>query len=75
MLTWEQKEYRMQVCKDLLNQHKAEADSSLDSIVTSDRIWYHAESWSSQKQSMQWQREFPNEEKVKSPKCCPQWVQ
>jgi len=46
MLTWEQKEYRMQVCKDLLNQHEAEDDSFQDRIITSDEMCCHSVSWS-----------------------------
>jgi len=37
MLTQEQKEHRMQVCQDLLNE--AEGDSFLDHIVTGNKTW------------------------------------
>lgn len=39
MLMQEQKEHRLQVCQDLLNQYKAEGDSFLDHIITGDKTW------------------------------------
>lgn len=48
MLTWEEKEHRMQVCWDLLKQYEAENESFLDHIVTSDETWCQNSSpWSS----------------------------
>jgi hypothetical protein len=41
MLTQEHKDHPMQVCQDLLNHYKAEGDSSLDHIITSDKTWCH----------------------------------
>ena len=39
MFTQEKKEHCMQVCQDLLKQCKAEGDSFLDCITTSNEMW------------------------------------
>lgn len=39
--TQKQKEHHRQVCHDLLNQYEAEADSLLDHIITSGKMWCH----------------------------------
>ena len=49
-----QKEQCMQVCKDLLNQHKAEHDSVLDYIITSDKMCCLHYELESKWQSMEW---------------------
>jgi len=41
MLAEEQKEHRMQVCQDLLNQCEAEGDGFLGSIIPADETWRH----------------------------------
>ena len=41
MLTQENKEHRMQVFQDLLNQYEAECDSLLDCIIAGDEAWCH----------------------------------
>ena len=38
MLTQDQKNYRMKICRDLLDQYEAEGDNFLDSIVTGDEM-------------------------------------
>ena len=62
--TQEQKQHSMQLLQDLLNQHKAEGDSSLDCIFTSDKMWCHCYEMESKQQSMGWWREFHIEENV-----------
>jgi len=55
MLTLEQKEGHMQVCQNLLNQHKAESDNFLDCIITGDEVWFHHYELESKQHSMEWQ--------------------
>ena len=38
-LTQEEKNHRMQVCQDLLNQYEAEGDSFLDRIIAGEETW------------------------------------
>ena len=45
LLTLEQKEHCMQLCQDLLNQHKAEGDGFLDHVITSNKLWCYPKSW------------------------------
>jgi len=52
MLTQEQKEHRMQLCQDLLNQYKAKGESFLDHIITSDEVWCHTTSESQNSRQM-----------------------
>ena len=54
MLTQEHKEYRMQVCQDLLNQYEAEGDSFLDHIITGDETWCQHYEPESNWQTMEW---------------------
>ena len=53
MFIQEQKEHRMQVCQDLLNQHKAEGDSFLDRIITGEELWCHHNEPESKQQPME----------------------
>jgi hypothetical protein len=53
MLTQEHKEHCIQDCQDLLNQYKAEGDSFLDRIITSDERWCHHYELESKLQSME----------------------
>ena len=64
MLTQEQKEHRMQVFQDLLNEYGAENDSFLDHIVTSAEMQSHHYELESERHSMELQSKFPIEEKV-----------
>lgn len=43
----------MQVCQDLQNQYEAEGASSLDHIITGDKMWYHLYVPESKQQSME----------------------
>ena len=65
MLTHEHKEYRMQVCQDLLNQYEAESDSFLDRLITGDETWCHHYEPESKGQSMEW-RHVNSQSKKKS---------
>ena len=64
MFTQEQKERHTQFTQNLLNQYECEDDHFLDHITTSDDTWCHHYELESKRQSMEWRREFPNEEKV-----------
>jgi len=72
MLTQDHKEQRMQVCQDLLNQHKAEGDSFLDRIITGDETWCHHYEPESKRQSMEWRH--VSSPSRKSSRRCPQRV-
>jgi histone-lysine N-methyltransferase SETMAR len=66
ILTQEHKEHCMQVCQDLLNLYKAEGDSSLDRVITSDETWCHHYELESKRQSMEWQHvNSPSKKKLK----------
>ena len=39
ILTQEQKEHRMQICQDILNQYEDEGDSFLGHIIAGDNMW------------------------------------
>ena len=54
MLTQENKENRLSVSRDLLNQYEDERDSFLDRIVTGDETWCHHYEPESKRQSMEW---------------------
>lgn len=49
-----QKEHRLQVCQDLLNQYEAEGDAFLCHIITSDETWCHRYELESKQQSVEW---------------------
>lgn len=63
MPTQEQKEHRMQVCQDLLNQYEAEGNSFLDHTINGGETWCHLYEPDSKQQSVSWQCEFPIKEK------------
>ena len=53
MHTQEETEHYVHVCQDLLNQNKAEGDSFLDPIITSDEMQcHHCELESKQQSTM-----------------------
>lgn len=45
----------LQVCEDLLNQNKAEDDSFLDRVLTSDKTQCHQYKPESKQKFMEWQ--------------------
>ena len=56
----------VQVCPDLLNEYRAEGDSFLDHIITSDKTWCHHYKPESKWQSMEWRHvNSPSKKKFK----------
>ena len=64
MLTQEQKEHHVQVCQELLNQYEGKGDNSLHHIIISEEMWCYHNEPESKWQSVEWQHEFPIEDKV-----------
>jgi hypothetical protein len=61
------KNTHMQVCQDLLNQHKADSDSFPDRIITIDKMWCHQYEPESKQQSMEWRQvNSPSKKKFKT---------
>lgn len=62
----QQKEHRMQVYQDLLNQNEAEGDNFLDSIVPSNEMRCHPYKLESKQQPTEWQHvNLPLKKKLK----------
>jgi len=54
ILTQEQKEYHMQICQHLLNQHESEGDNFLICIITSDEMLCHPNELQSKWKPVDW---------------------
>lgn len=66
-LTQEQKDQRVAMCQDLLEQYETEGESFLDRIITGDETWCHHYSPENRRQSMEWKHaDSPTKKKFKT---------